>query len=245
MEQQILNVLASKPWSGMKVLTTELGEPAAKIRETLKTLMEANKVDKVGNRRSTKYALAGANPPENKLEVSKEDLFDYFQANEDRKISRKDIADHFKTYDIKIAEPLMNLVEEGLVNYNGKKRGQLFWIATNGTFNEEILEKKVGKVEVEDDETEEEPEIQIENMDELVRKGLSDAQDNIEYTVVEISDIVYRHAKHPFTPLDVSTYLSKNHKNIPYLHAEMKRGSDGYRAYYRIKRHESTVTENA
>lgn len=215
----------------MKQLVNYLKADASVIREMLASLQKAGKVIKTGNRRSTKYAIAGTPKPDEGAEVTEESIFEAVKKAE-KPVSRKYIAEELKTYEVKITDLLHSLVDKGKVAFNGKKRGKLYWVAGNSDIASSMDTQFVQQV---DGSVAEVKVVKINDLDQLIREGLSNVAPGDEMDVLALTEVIDRFAEHPFTRLEVMQGLVKASKTMPTLKAEMKRTPEGYRAMYCVQ----------
>lgn len=130
MQDKIIDTLKDNNWIGTATIAKLLDTDSKTLSPIMKTMVSEDKLITVGARRWVKYALPGT--PENAGERDFRPEVIGFITKQGKAVSRLDICtglstDAAKVYDSQIMAVLKPLVEEGLIESNNAKKGQLFW----------------------------------------------------------------------------------------------------------------------
>lgn len=239
MEEAIMDTLEALekngPWLGMSQLVELTGKDPATLRAELKELSDKGLVQKVGQKRGTKYALATTETPNQEDVDYKAEILRLMEEAKAR-VSRKQLCESIGTYDAKIRPSLLALVESGEVKDNGKKKGQLFWLAAHeaaGLIEEEPEPQKEEEKPLDEEEEEQE----ICEIEELIQIGLNSAKFKPPYYALSLEDLknhIFTCAKHRFGHMEVFDSLKEllRKGKLPRLKYEMRNLDSGNRAYF-------------
>lgn len=225
------------PWLAMGELVKITGQDAATLRAELKGLIESNQVQQVGQKRGTKYGLADAQPPESKNDLDfKAEIIKVLEAEKGR-VSRKLMCEKIGTYDAKIRASLLALVDEGIVLDNGKKKGQLFWLASHekeGIVKPMVVAAKAVET-LPKNEDSSENNLEIKDINEIVKMGINSLQRGEKLTIEEVKSHIMSCARHNFSYSQVSEEFHRifKSKSIPNLKNDRSRvGGITWRTFY-------------
>jgi len=187
------------PWLAMSDLTKLTKQEAAALRAELKALMAANKVQKTGKKRGTKYALPGVEAPESQDGVDFKDKIREVMQEAKEKVSRKQLCDQIGTYDAKIRPSLLGMIDSGEICHNNKKKGQLYWLKQHEDAGIVAPHEEEEKVEVQPEYVVDESDPEITDIYELVRKGMKMLKPNVEFTISELQSHISSSGNHSFS----------------------------------------------
>lgn len=133
MKEKIISILRENPWIGTSAIAKSLETESKTIAPVMKEMLVANEIVKTGERRGSKYALPDAPARSLSRDLSSE-VLSYIEAS--GPVSRLQIRNSLSTegvtvYDQQVMAVLNPLIDEGKVESNKKKKGQMFW--TPGT----------------------------------------------------------------------------------------------------------------
>jgi hypothetical protein len=114
------------PWLSMNELIEFTGRDKADLKEEAVDLLDKEKLQKTGKARGTKYGLATAKAPE--VVDLKPRLLEVIESHQT--VSRKALCEEVPCSLNDLRIPLGELVESGAVVSNGKRKGELFCLAT-------------------------------------------------------------------------------------------------------------------
>jgi predicted transcriptional regulator len=234
----------NQDWFSMSDLVKATDGNANEIRPILKDLISEGMVIKIGEKRSTRYAIFGTEEPEDKIEDFTQAIRNIMLEHKG-KIDRQTLCKKLDTYDLKMKPSLMEMVESGEVRDNGKKRGQLFWLAQHEDAglienDPEPEPKEVSRKFKLPNDSDGEASLMEELNDpiELVKHGLSLIPDGEEFLVMELCQLIHKsHNNHCINQFQVIEALRRIYRKklIPRLHVVRRYGDlDGWRYYYCI-----------
>jgi len=223
------------PWLSMGELVKLTGQDAPTLRLELKEKIKDGTFQITGQKRGTRYALASAKVPDSKDDLDyKAAILEIMEEAKDH-VSRKFLCEKLDTYDAKIRPSLLALVEEGIVVDNGKKKGQLFWLAKHEKAG--VVEKpappapKAAKpVEISHSEKP-----VVTDVDELVRMGVNSLMVGIPMLVSELKSEIMSVAQHNFSSSAVFAAFHRMFKDgkLPRMRSENRnQHGDGFRTFY-------------
>lgn len=223
------------PWVAMGDLVKLTGQDAPTLRAELKEKLEAKLVQKTGQKRGTRYALPDAKVPESKDDLNFRDAILKVMEEAQDHVSRKLLCEKIGTYDAKIRPDLLALVDEGIVVDNGKKKGQLFWLARHEESGlVEAPEPKVkapsASVKVSNSEKP-----VVTDVEELVRMGVNSLMVGYQMTCQELKSEIMSVAQHNFSSSDIFSAFARLLKNgeLPRMKKEERNeGGNGWRMFY-------------
>jgi hypothetical protein len=232
---------SGSPWLGMSDIVKATSLDAKVIRPIMKDLMDDDAVEKIGNKRSTKYAISGSEKPEqNSGNVSEESIIDAFKSNEGKSLSRAELCKILGSYDMLVKGPLFDLVKKGIISFNGKKRGQLFWLSGDSNAAEVIVaapaESNDGDsgdivVEIESNKP------KFSSIKMLIKHGLSNLPQGKKMEITELSSAICNMGNHDFNQWQIIETMQKMRKKneIPELLVNIEQTELGRRASYVIR----------
>lgn len=226
------------PWVAMGELVKLTGRDAPDLREELKELLAQGKVQKIGKKRGTRYGLPSAEAPEQNDNMDfKKEILKVMEEKQSR-VSRKELCEAIGTYDAKIRPHLFELVEQGVIRDNNKKKGQLFWLARHEEEGvvEEIVEEQEKPSTKSTETSVDESKPEFTDLEALIRHGLSEIPLNVEMTGPELKHAINVSGRHKFSQASIYNMITRLSKagKLPRLKYENKY-DNGWRLYFWIE----------
>jgi len=222
MKQKVKDYLIGKGYIPSSIISKELSENPADIRNALNSLIDDGVVSKIGKKRGTKYALTGTELPTecDSLDLEKR-IIAFLTGN--GWVSSTIISNELSESQHNIRTVLKSMIETEKVSKIGNKRSTKY--ATKGT-SEPV---KIIPEDHKDQEINEE--IKVKSVDELVLKALSYLNPNKSYSVLELANKICDKIPSQFSVYDVVKQIPISTKK-GVLVGFMSRTPEGNRAVY-------------